>query len=253
MALGAAAGRSQSLRWRSGKMETLAVPAGAEELPVAAEMVLSGLAILGSVYVLFTYFFFEGERNLRRRLLSYVALAKLLTNAVTVGGRVLQPEGGLCAAFGSVYIVGELSGVLWMAVVVAHAYSQQRVGGGVSEAWYHLCVWGSIAAVVIGMFVLFGAPADLFPERRELFEQGCSLATSQTLARSVCLGLPTALGVHYTAVRYYFHNKHAVEAATDVHLTQEQKGQGYMLGAEEMKVRLPCFRSVWSPCFWSIF
>ena len=51
-------------------MEALSVPAGAAELPLALELGLAGLAGLSATYVIFTYFFFSGQRNERRLYLS---------------------------------------------------------------------------------------------------------------------------------------------------------------------------------------
>ena len=82
-------------------MEELEVPPGAEELPPALEMALCGLAVLSTTYVIFTYFFFSGQRNERRLYLSFVAVARLVTASLTIVGRALGPEGWLCAALGT--------------------------------------------------------------------------------------------------------------------------------------------------------
>jgi hypothetical protein len=220
-------------------MEILGVPSGAKELPLLLELGLAGLAVLSTMYVMFTYFFFSGQRNERRLYLSYVAASKLLTASLTMAGRAVRPEGWLCAAFGTAYIVADVVSVLWMAVVFAHAHEQQTDQPPTPRWRYHACVWTLSAAIVGGMFLLFGegnSVADVFPQKREAFEHVCSISTSHTVARAVVVGLPIALGIHFTAVRFYFYHQAAVEKATSVHMTQEQKGQGYMLGAEEMKL-----------------
>ena len=220
------------------------MPAGAAELPLALELGLAGLAGLSATYVIFTYFFFSGQRNERRLYLSYVAGAKLLTASLTIAGRALQPEGWLCAAFGTAYIVGDVASVLWMAVVFAHAHGEQQTADHPpTPRWrYHTYVWTLSAAIVSGMFLLFGGegsgPEHLLARSREPFEQGpCAISGSHTVSRAVVVGLPIALGIHFTAVRFYFFHQSALAKATSMHMGPEgQKGQGYMLGAEEMKL-----------------
>ena len=220
-------------------METLVVPPDAEELPLVLELGMAGIATLSTTYVIFTYFFFSGQRNERRLYLSYVAASKLLTASLTMAVRAVRPEGWACAAFGTAYIVADVVSVLWMAVVFAHAHEEQTDQPPTPRWRYHTYVWTLSAAVVGGMVLLFGdgiSVADLFPQKREAFEHVCSISTSHTVARAVVVALPIALGMHFTAVWFYFYHQTAVAKATSVHMTQEQKGRGYMLGAEEMKL-----------------
>lgn len=216
------------------------MPDGAQELSLVPQLVLSGVAVISTTYVMYTYFFFSTQRNERRLYLCYVAAAKLLTASLTLLGQAVRPEGMICAAFGTTYIVGDVVSVLWMAVVFKHAHEEQRSDLQLTAGWrYHVCVWGLTVAVVGGMFLVFGnasSGADVFPQSREPFEHVCSISTSRTVARAVVVGLPIALGVHFSAVMFYFYHQSATAKSTSVHMSQAHKGQGYMLGAEEMKL-----------------
>ena len=165
-------------------MEILVVPPDAEELPLVLELGMAGIAMLSTTYVIFTYFFFSGQRNERRLYLSYVAASKLLTASLTMAVRAVRPEGWACAAFGTAYIVADVVSVLWMAVVFAHAHEEQTDQPPTPRWRYHTYVWTLSAAVVGGMVLLFGAGisvADLF---RRNAKHSSTYAASQPRTQS---------------------------------------------------------------------